>query len=125
MIKAFGIALIGAMLTFVLKAFGWKGAPLLAVASVTLLLALTLERIESLFSLFDLLTGTEGVGDGVECVLKILGLSYAAGISADISRELGESGIANAVTTVARIEALVIVSPMIVEIITLGLELIE
>ena len=125
MIEVFGFALIGAALTFVLKSLGWKGAPLLAAASIIMIIALALRTLESLFSLFDILHGVDGVGEGVECVLKILGISYAAGIAADICRELGEGGIANAVTVVARIEALAIISPMMIEIITLGLELIK
>ena len=124
-LRTVGLALIGAALAFILKALGWRGAPLLSIASIALLFGVALSSIESLFSLFDLLSGIDGVGKGVECVLKILGISYGAAIASDICRELGEAGIANAVNTVARIESLAVVSPMIIEIITLGMELVQ
>ena len=124
-VKAFGLAILGAALSFILKAFGWKGAPLLGIASVTLLIGVALEGFSSVFSLFELLSGVEGVDKGVKCVLKILGISYGAGITSDICRELGEGGIASAVMTVARIESLAVISPMIIETITLGLELVK
>ncbi|MBR5139981.1 MAG: hypothetical protein IKV16_02895 [Clostridia bacterium] len=125
MLRTVGLALIGAALAFILKVLGWKGAPLLSIASIVVLCGVALSGLESLFSLFDLLAKVEGVGKGVECVLKILGISYGAAIASDICRELGEMGIASAINTVARIESLAVVSPMIVEVITLGLELVQ
>ena len=55
--------------------------------------------------------------------MKILGVGYIAGITSDICRELGEGGVASVIVTLARIETLLIVSPMLLDVLRLGLEM--
>lgn len=123
-LKIFGLALIGAFMTFILKAFGWKGAPLVAVASIIVLTGIIIERFESVQVVFETLAKQEGMAESCEYLLKILGIGYVSGISADICRELGEGGVASVIATVARIESLIIILPLVIEIMTLGLELV-
>jgi len=125
MLKIFGFALVGAITAFVLKAFGWRGAPLAAIAAVLLILSCfsdTLDKVREIFSVAG--EGDELFGAG-EYLMKILGIGYLSGICSDVCRELGEAGIASAVTTVARLEAVAVLLPLISEIITLGLELVK
>lgn len=125
MLKIFGLAFLFAISSFILKAFGWKGAPLVTACAIVGLLSLFLERLEPVLEVFKLVKEEGGMGDAVECVLKIIGIGYVSGICSDICRELGETGIASAVSLVARIESLAVISPMIIEILTLGLELVQ
>ncbi len=125
MLKIFGLAFLFAMSGFVLKAFGWKGAPIVTVSAIVGLLSLFLERLEPILEIFKFIKEEDGMSDAVECVLKIIGIGYVSGICSDICRELGETGIASAVSLIARIESLAIVSPMIIEILTLGMELVQ
>ena len=111
-------------MTFVLKAFGWKGAPIVAVAALLTLISVFSNRFEVIGQIFDAVEGVEGMEECTGYILKILGIGYIAGICSDICKELGESAIASTVMTAAKIESLVIISPMILEIMTLGLELV-
>ena len=124
MLKIFGLALLGAIMAFVLKAFGWRGAPIVAVSVMIALLSVLFDRFDAPSSLFETLGAVEGMEKVTECVLKILGIGYLSGICSDVCRELGENGIASVVSTVARIEMLIVISPMMLEILTLGLELV-
>ena len=111
-------------MTFVLKAFGWRGAPIVAVATFISILLLFFDSFESVKRIFEAVEAVDGMQESVGYVLKILGIGYVSGICADVCTELGEQRIASAVLTVARIESLIVVSPMILEIMNVGLELI-
>lgn len=124
-IKIFGLAFLFAVSAFILKAFGWKGAPLVSVAALIGMLMLFIERLGALYDIFLLIKKEEEMTGAVESILKILGVGYVSGISSDICRELGEPAIASAVQSLARIESMVIISPLIMEILTLGLELVK
>ena len=124
-VKFLGLALIGAIISFVLKAFGWRGAPIAAIATILALMAVFAEGFEKISAVFEIATEAEGVKDVGEYLLKILGIGYLSGICSDVCRELGEGGIASAVITVARIESLAVISPLIIEVMTLGLELVR
>ena len=125
MLKIFGLAFLFAASSFILKALGWKGAPLVAACAIVGLLSLFMERLEPILEIFRIIKEEAGMGDAVECVLKIIGIGYLSGICSDICRELGEPSVASAVSLVARIESLAVISPIIVEILTLGLELVQ
>ena len=111
-------------MTFILKAFGWRGAPLVAIASMVVLIGFIVASFENIQVIFETLEKEDGIAESCEYLLKILGIGYVSGISSDICRELGECGIASVITTVARIESLVIILPLVIEIMTLGLGLV-
>ena len=125
MIKIFGLAFLFAMSSFVLKTFGWRGAPLVTIAALIGLFSVFFDRLSAVSEIFLFISREEGMGEAVECVLKILGIGYVSGMCADVCRELGEPTIASAVISVARIESIAVISPMIMEILTLGVELVE
>jgi stage III sporulation protein AD len=124
-LKICAVALIGAFCVFLLKNFGWRGGPLVTVAAL-----LTLASFFDLFfaeirKIFDTVAHIEGLERGTKLILKVVGIGYVSGISADVCRELGEGSIASMVTTLSRLEIFVVVSPFFYEILTLGLELME
>lgn len=110
-------------MSFIIKGFGWKGAPLVAVASLLTLLALIEPYLEKTLGIFDTVSDLEGMTEAGETVLKVLGVGYLSGICSDVCRELGEPTVASAVSAVARLETLVLISPMLYEVLNLGLEL--
>lgn len=81
------------------------------------------EYFAKITEIFATLGELRGMKSAVECILKVLGVGYLGGICSDICRELGEVGLSSVVQTLARIETLVIVSPMFYEVLRLGLEL--
>jgi hypothetical protein len=58
-------------------------------------------------------------------VLKIAGIGFLSGVTADVCRELGEGGAARGVLLAGRIEMLCIALPYLEKIIALGVELLE
>jgi hypothetical protein len=59
-----------------------------------------------------------------DAALRLVGVGYVYGASAEISRTMGQSEVASALEVVGRVEILLIAVPYIKEIITLGAELI-
>lgn len=124
MLKLIGIALLLTVTAFLLRQLGWRGAPVFAVICAALLL---FEMTDSLGRIINSVTAIgEGtsVSEPLNAALKTLGAGYLFGISADVCRELGESGIAKAVEVVGRVEIIAIVIPYFEEIIKVGIELI-
>ena len=122
--KIFGLALIGAIISFVLKAFGWRGAPIAAIATMLALLSFFTDSFDKIKGIFDIAREAEGVAEAGEYLLKILGIGYLSGICSDVCRELGEAGIAKGLEIVGRVEIIAIVIPYFEKIIELGIELI-
>jgi stage III sporulation protein AD len=115
-----GAATLMVVIAFLLKNFGFKGAPVFSGICVVLLL---LEAVPSLFSpIVELLSFGEGRGviEPMRAAVKILCVGYLFGICADICREMSENGIAKAVEVAGRVEIIIIVLPHLKEIINMG-----
>lgn len=61
-----------------------------------------------------------GIGKIGECALKVVGCGYVFGFCAEVCEELGERGIASAVSVAGRVEILSLVFPYFLEICKLG-----
>ncbi len=125
MLKIFGLALLGAFLSFTVKAFGWKGAPLIALGAAIAMLSVVGAELGKISRIFDTISGVEGMKTTTETLLKVLFVGYVSGLSSEVCKELGEAGIASVVQLCARIEVLLIISPMLLEILTIGLEMVK
>ena len=114
--------LVTLFLGVILKELGFKGAKLiflLGMISVIGACAIYIGRLTSeLGSL-----GRES-GEYATAMLKIVGVGYAFGICSDICTELGEGGLAGAVTLFGRIEIMTISAPFIKMIVEKGIEMI-
>ena len=120
-----GAALLLAAVSFILKSLGWRGAPvLIAVASVCLISTVG-EELTSVFGTISGLTEPLGAQSAVTAAIKIIGLGYLFGISADVCRELEAPGLAKAVDVVGRVEIIAVVLPYFKEIIETGIGLME
>lgn len=108
---------------YLIKALGWRGAPLVAIGAVLALYSFLGGYLSEIGKLFDTVTGVEGAEQGAKTVMKLLSIGYLSGISSDICREMGENGIAGAVELVARLESLILLLPYITEALELGMEL--
>ena len=112
--------LVFAFSAVLLKNFSWRGAPVFAVLCFVVLLSVVPSYLGELLSVFNKF---EGAADTTAAILKIIGVGYLFGISAELCRELGESGIASALTLVGRLEIVAISLPFITELIELALGL--
>ncbi len=114
------------MLTFIaflLRGFGWRGAPIFVSVAVTLIVTKAFTSLISVFGLVERLSESANIKEPVGTAVKIIGLSYLFGISSDIARELGESGIAKAVEMLGRVEILLLALPYFEKIVNIGIEL--
>ena len=124
MLRLVGLALLLTATAFLLRRLGWSGAPVFAVICAVVLIGEAADELGGLFGAIMALGDEASVGEPLKASLKTLGAGYLFGISADVCRELGESGIAKAVEVVGRVEIIAIVIPYFEQIIKLGAELI-
>lgn len=119
------IALFVAFMAFMLRSMGYEGARLISVVgTVSILCAVVLGAGKLMGSLpKELLSGR--VAEVAEVSLKIMGVGYIFGIVADICRELGEAGLANAVQGLGRVEILLLSVPYITEVVSAAAKMFE
>lgn len=123
-LKIFGLAVLLCMTAFLLRSFGWRGAPVFASIGLVLLLTEAAGVLETVFSSARSIGVSAGISEPVSAALKVLGLGYLYGICADVCRDMSEAGIAKAVEAVGRVEIVAVVMPYFEEIIKVGVELI-
>ena len=123
-VRFFGIALLLAITAFVLRGFGWRGAPVFALFASVVLMGEGIDELSRLIGSVEVIGKEVGVGEPVGAALKVLGLEFLFGISSDACRDIGESGIAKAVEVVGRVEIIAVIMPYFAEIINAGVGLI-
>ncbi len=118
-------ALLVAILSALLSELGFRQKRLFVVLSLVLVISMLVEGIADLFSSALSLADSAGLTDAAKCAVKAVGLGYVFGFTADVCEELGERGIANAVTVGARIEIFLIALPYFEKTMRLGIELLK
>ena len=112
--------LVFAFSAVLLRNFSWRGAPVFAALCSVVILSLVPSYFKDVIGIFKLY---EGAAESASAILKIIGIGYLFGVSSDVCRELGEGGIASALTLVGRLEIVAVALPFIAELIELALEL--
>lgn len=120
--RAIGICLTCAVLAFLLRELGFRGAKLVSSVAIVGAISFAFLGIGRLASGLDTSYFGEDVADAALLLLKIIGASYIFGVSADVCRELGEAGVASAMLVAGRVEILLLILPTLREIIGLGIE---
>ncbi len=123
-LSIFGFAMLIAALGVILKDIGFRGYKLYSTLGVVLLFGVLMRLAGELVGAIEPIIQLGGVGELASLALKIVGVGYVYGIAADVCRDMGESGIANTVLAVGRVEILLISVPSIVGIVELAAELI-
>ena len=124
-VKVSALALLCSASAFMLRGFGWRGVPVFAAICSLGLLSFVIPYIREMSSFISSISSSQNLLSSVSAVLKIIGVGYLAGITADVCRDLELPGAANAVVLVGRIEIVAIVTPFFSEIIRMGSELIQ
>ena len=116
------LGLVCAFTLVLLKNLGWRGAPVFSAVLFAALLSdipLFLKDAVKIFGDWDV--GAESVA----AIFKIIGIGYLFGVSSEICRELGEGGIATALSLVGRFEIIAVALPFISEIFSLAVSLVS
>ncbi len=122
MLKACFLGLVFCFCAVLLKNLGWRGAPVFAALGFAVLLG---ELPRHLSEIAKLSFGWEVLGESAAAIFKIIGIGYLFGISSEICRELGESGISTALSLVGRFEIIAVALPFISEIFSLAMSLVS
>ena len=123
-LRLFAIGLLLAVMAMLLRSFGFRGAAVFSLFGVAVLLSSAVGEISGLVGKLGF--GELFSGDTAKyttAIAKVVGCGYLFGICADMCRELGEQGIAKAVTVGGRVEILLIAAPYFAEILEIGREL--
>ena len=119
------IGLLLAITAVMLKDLGWRGAAVFSAFSLVALLSMCTEGLLSLSGTLSSLASHAALSEAATGVLKITGIGFLMGVSADVCRELGENGAARGLILAGRIEMLCIALPYLEKIIAIGVELLE
>ena len=117
-----GILLI-ASLSLILKNFGFKGAPVFVALSFCVVISSMADELSGILSLFSDFSTSSEIAQYTEGCLKVIGIGYLAGISADVCREIGELGAARCITVLSKFELIAICIPFMKELFESTLEL--
>lgn len=121
---ALGFLMLLAASILILKAFGFKGAPVVVSLALVFFASEYSGKLGELLSLFSELEAVSGLGEYLSSALKIIGIGYLGGISSDVCRELGEGGVAKSITLVTRAELIAVTVPFLSELLELMLGII-
>ena len=119
------VALLAGVLALILSEYGYRGKRLFSVFVIVSLIGVGVFAFSRAVNGIDAVISLTGLGDAATCAIKIVGTGYVFGITADVCREMGEAGIANALTTVGRLEIFVTVLPYILKMVELGTNMIK
>ncbi len=125
MLRVCAAAIICALLCTLLDGLGFKSKGLFATLCALIIFSLLGESLAELFSGVLSLAERTGITDAAKCALRVVGLGYIFGITADICEGLGERSVASAVTLIGRIQIFLAAYPYFEKIISLGIELIK
>lgn len=113
--KLAAVAFVAAILSLVLKKEQPAYAFLVSVCAAAGLLAAVTQQIEPVLSWLNTLDGIFP-GQGIGCLLRVLGIVITAQLAADICREAGMAAAATAAELCGRILALLQALPLLQEL---------
>lgn len=111
------VAIAVAVFGFMLRSLGWNGARIFSTLGAVSVVLLGLTVMGSLTRVLGDLFAPQGLGEVFGSVLKIVGIGYVFGVCSDICGELGEGGVASALTLVGRGSILLAAMPTLGEIV--------
>ncbi len=120
-----GALLLVAVSALLLKSFGFRGASVVVAVGIVAAISYYSDSLSEIFSIFTYLDTASDAGEYVSVAVKIIGISYISGISADVCREIGEGGIAKCIYVITRLELIALSLPFIKEIISLAMSLVD
>lgn len=100
-------------------------AALIGICTGVVLFAAALPRIAEVISAVRDIADAGGYGETAELLVKALGISAAAQITADICREAGEPTVGTQVEMLARVEIVLLSLPLVMRLLELAQEMLR
>lgn len=123
MLKVIGFGILVALTSFLLSELGFKGKRIYGALGICLLLLYFLSSFGDVLSAITSYDVGEGTGEAIRCALKIIGISQAFSIAAEVASELSERGISSALSLVGKAEILLVSLPYIESVISFARDL--
>ncbi|MBQ2719886.1 MAG: hypothetical protein IJF73_07460 [Clostridia bacterium] len=123
MLRLFGLAVLSAVLLYLLREAGGRLLPLGAVAAGIALLLFGVSRYGEIVSLLSSLgAGSEVAASALSLSLRAVGLASVTEVTAGLCRDLGEGGLATRVEWCGRAEILFVSLPTLSSLLSLAAE---
>ena len=116
--------LLVAILSLLLKTFGFKGAPVFVALAFCFLISSFSDELNEIVSLISDVSSYADIAPYSEACIKVIGIGYLSWISGDVCRELGENGAAKCVGILGKLELMGVCIPFIRELASVAFELI-
>ena len=117
---ALGLLLV--ILSLLLREAGFRGARLVSLLGIVLILGLAVLKMDDILDMLSLGGRVGEMGEELGTVLKIVGSGIVFGLIADAARDMGESGVSSAILVVGRVEIFTISVPYLVKLLDLVAE---
>lgn len=121
--KVAALAILLSIICFVLSELGFRSKRVFALLSLVALMLLCCGAVGEIVPRLSELTALAGITETAETALKVVFSGYVFGIASDVAAELGEGGIANAVTLGGRLEITLIILPYLMDVVSAAVEL--
>ena len=118
-------ALICVLLAALLHGMGYKSVGLFVVFASLLILSALGGGVADIFGGIASFAEVAGITDAAASALRVVGLGYIFGFTADVCSSLGNSLVASVVTVAGRVEMLLVALPYIQRVVRLGAELLS
>ena len=120
-LRVIGCALISALLGVLLKELGFAGSRMIlllgTVGAIGFAAVCVGEVMEGIIGL------SAENAEYVSVILKMVGISYVAGVCSDICTDLGQTSLSGAISSVGRVEIMILSLPYVKRIIEEGVKL--
>ncbi len=113
MIKIAGIVVIALLLSVFLRNYKSEFSLLIVICAAVLIFIIISEDLHTVVTDFSELTeSVDGIGQYINLMLKVLGISLIAQLLSDLCRDSGESALATQTETAAKVIILIISYPL-------------
>lgn len=119
------LVLLIAALSLLLKNFGFKAAPVFVSAVFLAVVCHFADTLGEGVAVLEYFAEAGGISKYSNACIKVIGIGYLSGISADTCREIGEIGAARCISIVSKLELIAISIPFIKEMFDYATFLIE
>ena len=119
LIQYAGVGILLALLGFLLREIGFRGAPIFGVMAIATLYIVVITRVEAILAGLSDIASPLGLSELFSVATRIIGIGYITGLSTDMCKEIGNTGIANTLEMLGRVEILALSLPYLIKMVEL------
>lgn len=126
MINLTGIAVSGLLLSIILRNYNKLASTVVIIASSMLIFIQVISGLSQVFiSLNDISSNIKPVAEYVKLMIKVLGITLISQFVSDMCRDCGESALASATETAAKVIVITMILPLFETVIKIVTGLVE